>query len=90
MAFLDYEQVVADGTIKDNTALTIPALANWAMIQADTENIRYTLDGTTHPVSGKRLIVGLIPEMVLIQDLKLIRFYREGGSNGNLNIHYGG
>lgn len=89
MPFIGFEQVEADGTAKSAANLTIPALATFAMLQADTQNVRYTLDGEKTPIEGKRLIVGLMPERVLIEDLKNILFCREGGSNGKINIHYG-
>jgi len=89
VSYISYEQVEADSTVKTATALTIPNLATFAMLQADTAQVRYSLDGVTAPASGKRLIPGLVPEIILIPDLKNIRFQREGGSNGNLNIHYG-
>ena len=89
MAFISFEQVTATDSIKSSSDLTIPAAANFAMLQADTENVKFTLDGSTHPSYGKRLIVGLVPEEIKISDLKNIRFIRESASNGNINIHYG-
>jgi len=89
MSFTSFEQVAATDSIKTSADLTIPDLATFAMLQADTQNVRFTLDGTVNPTIGKRLIVGFPPERVEITDLKQIRFIREGGTNGNLNIHYG-
>ncbi len=89
MPFIDFQQVESTSSVKTVSDLTIPASATFAMLQADTQNSRFTLDGVKSPSEGKRLIVGLYPERILIDDLRQIKFCREGGSNGKINIHYG-
>lgn len=90
--FLSFEQVSALITVKTVSALTIPGEATRVSLQADTQNVRYTMDDSTDPAqtSGMVLIVGNPPEEFLIADLRRIKFVRGSGSNGNLNLHYSG
>jgi len=91
--FLSYEQVEADATVKTIADLTIPTGANGAMLQADSSNIRYTMDDSNDPsqTEGMILLTNLLPpETFLIQDMNRIRFTRGSGSNGQLNIHWWG
>jgi len=90
--YLSYEQITATDTVKTTTSLTIPANATHAMMMADTQNVRYTMDDTTDPTqtSGMVLVVGLPPEQFGVEDLLRIRFCRGAGTNGVLNIHYFG
>lgn len=90
--YLSYEQVVADATVKDKDDLTIPGNATHAELQADTQQIRYTMDDTTAPTasSGMVLVVDDDPKTFLIEDILRIKFIRGAGSDGNLNVHYFG
>lgn len=87
--YISFEQVVADATVDSVTELTIPAGATGAEIQADSNPVRYTLDGTAPTSSsGMVLAVADMPKEVLIEDLRNIQYTRGAGADGNLNIHY--
>lgn len=89
--YLGFEQVAADATVKNAADdLTIPSSVTHAELQADTTDVRYTMDASTNPTasSGMILAVGDKPKLFVIDDILRIRFIRGGGSNGNLNIHY--
>jgi hypothetical protein len=88
--FLSYEQVIADATVKTVVDLTVPANATMAELQADTQNIRYTMDNINDPTQavGMVLLTTEPPRMFLIEDLLRIRFTRGANANANLNIHY--
>lgn len=88
--YLGFEQVVADGTVKTAAALTPPAKATHAELQADTNDIRYTMDNATNPSSTSGMVMATThdPKQFQIDDVKRIRFTRGGGADGNLNVHY--
>lgn len=90
MAFVGHDVESATASVKTATDLTIPANATGVELQADTSDIRYTMDDATDPtqITGMVLVNGLDPEPFLIQDLRKIRFTRGSGSNGNLNCHF--
>ena len=90
MAYLSYEQVAVSNTVLTSSSLTIPANATRAELQADTSNIRYTMDGATDPTvaSGMLLLTTSDPMDFPIGDILNLRFIRNGGSDGNLNVHY--
>ncbi len=88
--YLSHEQVAATAVVKDVDDLTVPAKATHAELQADTSDIRYTMDAATDPTqtSGMILLTTEDPMLFLIEDIYRIRFTRGSGSNGNLNVHY--
>ncbi len=90
MAYLSYEQVAATAVVKTMAALTIPDRAIKVELQADTNNVHYTMDDATDPTQTSGMVLGLFtkPELFLIQDLQNIRFVRGAAVDGNLNIHY--
>jgi hypothetical protein len=90
MAYLSYEQVAVSNAVKDVDDLTVPAEATHAELQADTNAIRYTMDGATAPTtsSGMLLLTTSDPKLFLIEDIKNIKVIRNGASDGNLNVHY--
>lgn len=89
MAFLSYERVEADDSVKDVDDLSPPAKATQVQLQSDTNNVRYTMDGTDPTTSsGMLLLTTELPQTFLIEDLKTIKFIRDGGSSGYLNAHY--
>ena len=91
--YLSYEQVDA-ATVKTVSALTIPAEATHAELQASGGDISYTMDGETdNPGSGRGMIMhsDADPKLFLIEDVRNIRFVRGNGvADANLNIHYVG
>jgi hypothetical protein len=88
--YLSYEQVAVDGTVKDVSDLTIPANATHAELQVDTQNMRYTLDGTIVPtgVVGFVMLTTEPPLLFLVEDLRNIQFTQTAAGAANLNIHY--
>ena len=89
MSFLSFEQIATDATVKDVTDLTIPANATHAEIQADTNDVRYTMDGSVPSSSvGMLLVVGLKPKTFVIDDVREIQFIQGSGGAGNINLHY--
>lgn len=88
--YLSHEQVAATAAVNDVDDLTVPAKATHAELQADTSDIRYTMDNATDPTqtSGMILLTTEDPMLFLIEDINRIRFTRGSGSNGNLNVHY--
>lgn len=88
-----FQQVVADGTVKTASALTIPPKVTHAELQATEQPIFYTMDNTTDPTTGASgagmvLLTTQPPKQFLIEDIKRIRFTRAAGTDGKLNVHY--
>lgn len=88
--YLNHEQIVADGTVKTVSELTVPAKATHAELQADSSDIRYTMDALNAPTQVAGMVLSTVaePKLFLIEDIKRINFTRGSGSNGNLNVHY--
>jgi hypothetical protein len=88
---LGYQRIAA-ANLATAIAPTIPAGTREIHMQADTQNIRYTLDGTTPTATnGMILVAGAHqPQVIrLSQSLHAIKFILESGSP-NLNLHYFG
>lgn len=91
MSFLLFEQVeISDTVLTGSVGLSPPANATHAEIQADTQDIRYTMDGATDPTQtfGMILNTGDIPKFFALEEIKLGRFVRGAGSDAKLNLHY--
>lgn len=90
MAFVGYEQEASSGSVKSVSDLAPPANATHCELQADTNNIRYTMDGSTDPTTtvGMLLVTTHKPKQFLIADLRSIRFIQVAAGAGNLNVHY--
>lgn len=92
--YLFFERIVASSGVKDIDDTTVSATnlgkSTMVELQADTANVRYTMDNVTAPsvTSGMRLLTTSEPKTFLIEDFRKIKFIREGGSDGGLNIHY--
>lgn len=91
MAYIGYQQVSCPtALVQTSSALTIPARATSAEIQAqDDGDINYTMDGATQPGSSRGMILkaGAAPKEVLISDLRNIRFVKDDAAT-YLNVHY--
>ena len=87
-----YRQYAVESVVKTLDPSAFPAEANGgAMLQAESQNIRYTMDGTTPTTTyGMRLIAGLAPEEFLIDDVKRMKYVLEAGLTGKLNVHFFG
>jgi hypothetical protein len=92
MAYLQYRQVNADATVRTAAHVPsgFPSNATHVELQADGQNIRYTMDDKTDPnqTRGMLLLTTEPPKMFLIQDFRNIRFVRGAASNGRLNMHF--
>jgi hypothetical protein len=95
MAFLSFESVATTVAVKTVAALTVPANATHASLQARTQPCSYTMDGSTDPTQTAGMQLGVDaagmanpPEEFLIEDVRNIRFMRGVGADGLLNIHY--
>lgn len=88
--FLSFEQVAVAGSVLDSTAFTIPPKASGVDLQADTNDIRYTMDNVTPPsgTAGMLLLVTEPPRYFEITDLKRIKIIGDGGAAAKLNVHY--
>ena len=88
--YLGFEQEAATAVVKTVADLTVPANATGVEIQADTQDVRYTMDDTTNPTQtlGMIFLVTDGPKPFLIDDLLRIRFIRGAGADGNLNFHH--
>ena len=90
--YLGYEQITVSNSVLDVDDLTIPDGTVAAELQAETQDVRYTMDDSTDPAQGSGMILiagGEIKEF-LRENLNRIRMIRGAGSNAKLNIHYSG
>lgn len=90
MAYIGFEQVVADATVKTVANLTVPANTTHVELQASGQHVSYNMNNDSDPTQtvGMFLLVTKPPKTFLIEDVKTIRFTRAAGSNGALNLHY--
>ena len=88
--YLRCEREAAIVQMKSVLALNPPDNATHVEIQADTQNVRYTMDGSSQPTltHGMIFVANADPKLFLIEDLRRIRFTRAGGADGALNFHY--
>lgn len=95
MSFVSYQQVTVSTAVLTVSDLTVPAAAYGASLQADTQDIRYTMDGTTAPTAGATgvgmvLLTTSDPQYFRIEDILNIKFIRGAGSDAKLNVHWVG
>lgn len=93
--FLKYQQVDVTTAVKTFADLPSPLPPygmSGAMLQAETQNVRYTCDNGTNPTSsvGMLLITGLAATEFTFDDMKRIRFILAAGASGKLHIHWFG
>jgi hypothetical protein len=94
MPFVAHRQVAVTNVELSANALNVPVacrMGGYVMLQAETQNVRYTMDGETHPSQsvGMILVAGNAPEMFTMEDFLRIRFIRGAGSDAVLNAHFG-
>lgn len=90
--YVGFEQVAATSTGKTAADLNIPENCTGVEIQAETQNVRYTMDGQAgQPTedSGMLFIANAEPKFFDGESLKNIRF-RNSGTDGVLKFHYMG
>jgi hypothetical protein len=90
--YVRYVQVEADNTVKNSNSITGWVEADQAAlieIQADTNNVRYTMDDVTDPTQTVGMLFRVTdpPKTFLMEDVTRIRFTRGAAANGNLNFH---
>lgn len=75
--------------MKDIDSFVAPYWAYFAEVQADTADIRYTLDGSIPSTTeGLVLTANAMPYLLPIDEFKAMKFTRGGGSNAQLNVHF--
>jgi hypothetical protein len=88
---LSYQQVVVSNTVKTVANLTIPLGTISAEFQVDTNDVRYTLDGTVPSATlGMIFLKGETPKEIPLAEINRIKFIRGTSSDANLNIQYFG
>jgi len=88
--YAHYEQVAATAVVKTKHDLTIPPSTTHVEVLAETQNVRYTMDGLTTPTQTTGMLLKTTdpPRIFLIDDILKIKFARGAGSDGLLNLHY--
>lgn len=94
--FVGYQQIQVGPGILTSTALTIPATATGAVIQAETQNIRYTMDNATSPTQTFGMVLRAttaafaadVAKAFHIDDIQRIRFTSGAAGIAVLNVHY--
>ena len=86
--FIGYEQIAVSTSVLDVDDLTIPSGTSHAELQAGTNHVAYTMDGTAPTSStGMLLLTTEPPRLFLIEDVLRMKFIQRTGG-GTLNIHY--
>lgn len=92
--YVGFEQITVSDTALTHKDLTVPKSATHAEIQADTQDVRYTMLGdsgvTPTQAIGMLFVAKADPKSFLIEDVKRMTFIRGAGSDAKLNIHYFG
>lgn len=90
--YTGFEQITVSSSVLTESAFTIPAETTHVELQADTQPVRYTMDGTAVPTasSGMILLTTSDPKTFSIEDLKNIKMIRGAGSDAEINVHYFG
>ncbi len=88
--YLLCEQIIADDTVKTVTDLHPPANATGVELQSSNAAVRYTMDDAYDPSTTWGMLIKLndMPKTFSIDDLRRIRFCRDGVTNANLHLHY--
>lgn len=82
MASKGYQQITA---LSAATALTVPAGTKYAIVQAETQNVRWRADGVDPAAGvGMLLVAGAAPVMIDVLNAKFI----EATASAKLNVHY--
>lgn len=86
--YLDFAQKTVTNAVLEVT--DYPKNATLVELQADVQEIRYTMDGSTDPTvsTGMILLVTEPPKLFSIEDLSRAKFFRGAGSDATLLIHY--
>lgn len=84
-----YEQIVDVSSVVTLTVPAWPTRTAYAMIQAESENVRWTDDGETTPTAtvGFILFAGAAPTRFEVSQLGLLQFI-EVAPSAILNVEY--
>lgn len=82
---LGYQQITS---LSSATALTVPAGAAYAIVQAETQAVRWRADGTS-PTASVGMTIPAGGELQLEAALSTIKFI-EVTTSAKLNVHYFG
>ncbi len=90
--FLSYQQIASAVLPKRGTDVAIPGNATGVCIQAETQNIRYTMDNVTIPTTtvGMVLVAGTDAKEFLMEDFRRLQFIAGSGGVGTLHCHFFG
>jgi hypothetical protein len=80
---LGYQQIA---TLTSSTALTVPEGAKRAIIQAETQNVRWRDDGTA-PTASVGMLIASGASISYVGDLKTFRVI-EATASAKLNVSY--
>lgn len=90
MRYLSYQRVASDGTAKGASQFDVPAGCTHVELQADTQDIRYRMDGVGAPSSTQGMLFRTTdpPKSFTINDFNRISFTQGAGGAGGLNAHF--
>jgi hypothetical protein len=99
MVHLLYTSIDVSNAVVTVPDARIPDNATHVHLQADVNDIRYTMDDQTDPSTSSGMIlhadhaggvsgVGTPPITFLIEDLKRGRFIRDGANDSVLHLHF--
>lgn len=90
--YLSCQRVAVAAVVKDASAFTVPSGTTYVELQADTQNVRYTMDGTTTPSDtlplGMLFLTTQPPRQFSIEDFQNIKFIQDVGGTAALNAHF--
>ena len=89
MAVLSYQQISVTTGVQNSSVLTIPQTTQYALLQAETISIRYTMDGKTAPncSGGMILLANTNPQVFRLPYIQNIQFI-SSGANTVMDIQY--
>lgn len=88
---MHYERETATNAVRTAGAFAVPNNATGVALQADTNDVRYTMDDDTDPTQTVGMILlndSYAPEEFSVEDFRRIRFIRGAGTDGYLNAHF--
>lgn len=89
MPYIGYQQEASSAAVKTADDIIIPKNATSCEVQADTNNVKYTCDGTDPTTTfGMTFLTTEPPKEFLIEDIRSIKFIQNSVGAGNLNFHF--
>jgi hypothetical protein len=97
--YLSFVQITVSTSVVTVPDNVIPSNATHVDVQADTQDIRYTMDDSTDPTANSGMIlhsdhaggvtgIGGPPITFLVEDIRRGRFIRDGASDAELLLHF--